>query len=96
MTYQSSNTRIAEADEKAIFDKGVGSCTITATVGADAAYKTTLASYTLTVTPKDISGLTTTLSKKVYQYAGKSCKPSVAVAGLNKEDYTVTYRNAKR
>jgi subtilisin family serine protease len=97
VTYQSSNTRIAEADEKGYISiKGVGSCTITATVGADAAYKTTLASYTLTVTPKDISGLTATLSKKVYQYAGKSCKPSVTVAGLNKEDYTVTYRNAKK
>ena len=97
MTYQSSNTRIAEADEKGYISiKGVGSCTITATVGADAAYKTTLASYTLTVTPKDISGLTATLSKKVYQYAGKSCKPSVTVEGLNKEDYTVTYRNAKK
>lgn len=97
VTYLSSNTGIAEADEKGyITIKNVGTCTITAMVGADATYRTTSASYTLIVKPKDISGYTATLSKTVYRYAGKNCKPTVTVSGLNEENYIVKYRNANK
>lgn len=95
--YSSSNTAIAETDRSGyITIKKAGTCVITAAIDADANYRSSRVSYTLEVTPKDISGKKATLSKTSYTYAGKACKPSVTVSGLKASDYKVTYKNANQ
>ena len=46
------------------------------------------------IIPQDLSKKTARLSKTVYQYDGRACKPTVYISGLYSGiDYTLSYRN---
>ena len=61
-------------------------------------YEVQFAAATFTISPRDLSEASVTLSKTSYTYTGKACKPAVTVELdatelVRSVDYTVTYSN---
>lgn len=97
VTYESSNPKVATVSAQGeVTIVGAGTTTITATAQGDDNTAFAQASYTLTVSPKDMS--TATIQDIPDQaYTGKEVKPIIALTGADglKEnvDYTVSYQN---
>jgi subtilisin family serine protease len=95
VTYTSSDDSVAVVDNFGrVIIKNAGTCTIKASIAADANYKSSKVTYQLTVSPKDISKVKISLSKTSYIYKGKKCKPAVTVKNVDEGYYTVSYKNA--
>ena len=98
--YSSANTAVASvnASTGAVTIKGAGTAVITVKTAASQNYQAGSASYTLTVSAVNISGLTITLSPTSFTYDGKAKQPAVTVKNgsvtlVKNTDYTVTYSN---
>lgn len=96
VTYRTDNPAVATVDNNGrVHIEGAGSCKITATVAANATYKSASASYQLMIDRKDISGMTAYIDSgnTQYAYTGYAWKPTIKVTGLTEDAYTVSYSN---
>lgn len=102
IAYSSSDTSVATVDQNGnVTIKGKGSCKITASVSATDNYKESSLSYSLTVTPHDMSDCYIEISTLTYYYTGAAIKPSIKIRQSQKSSYissscyTVLYDNNK-